>query len=212
MSSNAGVTPSEEVGRRPTTADLAVGQRLRLLRQKRERSLQELATSTGLSIGLISQIERGLSSPSVKNLVALGEALGVGISWFFDESAPIDEPDASFVVRKEARRTLSMEGNVQKELLTPVPERPLQLYMIVVEPGGSTGDGLYAHSGESAGMVLSGRLELWIEKRHFLLREGDSFSIPANAKRRFSNPDTRRPTQLLWAVGRPATTALEHQA
>lgn len=195
-----------------SVTDVTVGRRLRLLRQKRERSLQELATSTGLSIGLISQIERGLSSPSVKNLVALGEALGVGISWFFDESAPIDELDASFVVRKEARRALSMEGDVQKELLTPVPERPLQLYMIVVEPGGSTGEGLYAHSGESAGMVLSGRLELWIEKRHFLLREGDSFSVPAHAKRRFSNPDSRRPTQLLWAVGRPATAALGHEA
>ena len=56
--------------------DLTVGRRLRLLRQKRGRSLQDLATATGLSIGLISQIERGLSSPSVKNLVALGEALG----------------------------------------------------------------------------------------------------------------------------------------
>lgn len=192
--------------------DLTVGRRLRLLRQQRGCSLQELATSTGLSIGLISQIERGLSSPSVKNLVALGEALGVGISWFFDESVPIDDLDAAFVVRREARRALSMEGDVQKELLTPVPERPLQLYMIVVEPGGSTGKGLYAHSGESAGMVLSGRLALWIDKRHFLLREGDSFSVPANAKRRFANPDPHRPTQLLWAVGRPATAVLGHEA
>src|SRR5215469_6491057 len=120
MSSNAGVTPSEEVGRRPTTADLAVGQRLRLLRQKRGRSLQELATATELSIGLISQIERGLSSPSVKNLVALGEALGVGVAWFFDETAVVDDFDA-FVVRRESRRALAMsEGEIRKELLTPV--------------------------------------------------------------------------------------------
>jgi transcriptional regulator with XRE-family HTH domain len=193
--------------RNRSVTDLTVGRRLRLLRQKRGRSLQELASDTGLSIGLISQIERGLSSPSVKNLVALGEALGVGVAWFFDETALVDDPDA-FVVRRDARRLLAMgEGEIRKELLTPVPERPLQLYMIVVEPGGSTGAGLYSHSGESAGMVLAGRLALWIEKRHFLLREGDSFSVPANAKRRFSNPDPRRATHLLWAVGRPATVA-----
>jgi transcriptional regulator with XRE-family HTH domain len=187
--------------------DLTVGRRLRLLRQKRGRSLQELATATGLSIGLISQIERGLSSPSVKNLVALGEALGVGVAWFFDETTVVDDFDA-FVVRRESRRALAMsEGEIRKELLTPVPERPLQLYMIVVEPGASTGKGLYAHSGESAGIVLTGRLALWIEKRHFLLRDGDSFSVPANAKRRFSNPDPRRATHLLWAVGRPAMIA-----
>jgi quercetin dioxygenase-like cupin family protein len=166
--------------------------------------LQDLATATGLSIGLISQIERGLSSPSVKSLVALGEALGVGIAWFFDEAAPLDAGETDLVVRGDRRRTLSMgEGEVVKKHLSPDPRRGLQLYSIVVEPGGSTGPGLYAHSGESGGVVLSGQLLLWIEDRHFLLKEGDSFSVPANAQRRFANPDPHQRTELLWAVARP---------
>src|SRR5215472_8748605 len=96
--------------------DLTVGRRLRLLRRSRKRSLQDLATATGLSIGLISQIERGLSSPSVKTLVALG----VAIAWFFDETAPLDSSETSLVVRRERRASLAMgEGAVVKELLSP---------------------------------------------------------------------------------------------
>jgi transcriptional regulator with XRE-family HTH domain len=208
MSSNAGATRSDEIGRRPTEADLAVGQRLRLLRRTRHRSLQELATATGLSIGLISQIERGLSSPSVKSLVALGEALGVGIAWFFDEAAPLDPSETDLIVRGNRRRTLSMgEGDVEKKHLSPNPRRGLQLYSITVAPGGSTGQGLYAHSGESGGVVLSGQLLLWIEDHHFVLKTGDSFAVPANARRRFANPDPYQPTELLWAVARPLDVA-----
>jgi transcriptional regulator with XRE-family HTH domain len=204
MSSSATIASSDATGRGPTAADLVVGRRLRSLRRSRNRSLQELATATGLSIGLISQIERGLSSPSVKSLVALGEALGVGIAWFFDDTAPLDAEETDLVVRSDRRRALSMgEGEVAKQLLSPDPRRGLQLYLIIVEPGGSTGPGLYAHSGESGGLVLSGQLLLWIEDRHFLLKEGDSFSVPANAPRRFANPDPQQRTKLLWSVARP---------
>jgi transcriptional regulator with XRE-family HTH domain len=204
MSSNASLATADTEGRGPTAADLVVGRRLRSLRRSRNRSLQELATATGLSIGLISQIERGLSSPSVKSLVALGEALGVGIAWFFDETAPLNAEETDLVVRSDRRRTLSMgEGEVAKQLLSPDPRRGLQLYLITVEPGGSTGPGLYAHSGESGGLVLSGQLLLWIEDRHFLLKQGDSFAVPANAPRRFANPDPQQRTQILWSVARP---------
>jgi len=151
---------------------------------------------------LISQIERGLSSPSVKSLVALGEALGVGIAWFFDEAAPLDPSEVDLIVRSDRRRTLSM-GDVEKKHLSPNPRRGLQLYSITVAPGGSTGQGLYAHSGESGGVVLSGQLLLWVEDHHFVLKAGDSFAVPANARRRFANPDPYQPAELLWPVARP---------
>jgi transcriptional regulator with XRE-family HTH domain len=204
MPSIATIATTEAASRGPTGADLVVGRRLRSLRRSRNRSLQDLATATGLSIGLISQIERGLSSPSVKSLVALGEALGVGIVWFFDETAPVDADETDLVVRSDRRRTLSMgDGEVSKQLLSPDPRRGLQLYLITVEPGGATGPGLYADSGESGGLVLSGQLLLWVEDRQFLLKPGDSFAVPANAQRRFANPGPQQLTKLLWSVARP---------
>lgn len=189
--------------RSPNPADLAVGKRLRQLRQRVGRSLQEVSAATGLSIGLISQIERGLSSPSVKMLCALGDTLGVGLAWFFEETPEDSSAEHKYIVRRELRAHLSMsQGGVQKDLLSPDATRPLQLFFIRVEPGGTTGEGLYAHSGESNGFVLSGQLLLRIEEERFMLRDGDSFLISANVQRWFSNPDMSRPTTLVWAVAR----------
>ena len=71
-------------GSQPTgkVADLWLGLQLRSLRKAKELSLAELAAAADLSIGMVSQIERGLASPSIRSLRKLGEALGVPISWF----------------------------------------------------------------------------------------------------------------------------------
>jgi transcriptional regulator with XRE-family HTH domain len=208
MADTVASTADEEQGRAVNPADLAVGRRLRLLRQRAGRSLQEVSAATGLSIGLISQIERGLSSPSVKMLCALGDTLGVGLAWFFEEIPTDSTDERQYIVRRELRAHLTMsQGGVQKDLLSPDPTRPLQLFIIRVEPGGTTGEGLYAHSGESNGFVLSGQLQLRIQDETFSLREGDSFLIPANVPRWFSNPDMSRPTTLVWAVARGVAKA-----
>ncbi len=182
-------------------AEAAVGRKIRSLRRDLGLSLQALASGTGLSIGLISQIERGLSSPSLKNLFALGEALGVNIGWFFDAAAEIEDEGEGLIVRREARRAISMNGDgIRKELLSPDQDRSLQLFMISIEVGGGSGPEYYAHGGEVAAFVLSGSLLLWIDERRFLLRTGDSFAIPANTPRRYENPDPMQEVKLLWSI------------
>lgn len=188
--------------RAANSAELAIGRRLRVLRKLRKLPLQDIAADTGLSIGLISQIERGLSSPSVKHLMALGQCLGVSIAWFFDDTAALDPEEAQLVVRRETRRQLQMDhGSVRKELLSPEGGNPQhRVFLITVEPKGTTGKGFYAHQGEVSAVVISGSLQLWIEKEKFSLREGDSFAIPRNAMRRFVNPDPRTPAVLVWSI------------
>ncbi len=68
----------------PIAADLAVGQRLRALRQARNLSLKAVAAATGLSIGYLSQVERGLSSPSLRVLTGVADLLGIGLGALFD--------------------------------------------------------------------------------------------------------------------------------
>ena len=183
------------------TADAAVGRKLRLLRHSRELSLQAVAGMTGLSIGLLSQIERGLSSPSVKNLVALSSAFDVPIGWFFDDGVPADESESGLVVRREARPRIAMQRTgMGKELLSPDRTRPLQTFLITVEPGGGTGEQPYSYPGEVNGFVLSGRLALSLDGRDFLLRDGDSFAIPGNCPRRYGNPDPFGPTRVIWTI------------
>jgi transcriptional regulator with XRE-family HTH domain len=191
----------------------AVGLKLRYLRKDRGISLQALSEGTGLSIGLISQIERGLSSPSVKSLVALAEVLDVRISWFFDDVIDIDDGQEKLVVRREARRRISMNvDGIRKELLSPDQDRSLQLFAITIEAGGGSGPEPYSHGGEVAACVLSGSLLLWVDKRRFILRSGDSFCIPKNMPRRYENPDQTQESKLLWAISYPETSKATRKA
>ncbi|MGA0594669.1 helix-turn-helix domain-containing protein [Enterovirga sp. CN4-39] len=200
MNARAAASPGDSPAQ---AAEAAVGRKLRLLRRSRELSLQAVAGMTGLSIGLLSQIERGLSSPSVRNLVALSNAFDVPMAWFFDEAVAADDGEDSLVVRREARPRIAMHTtSMTKELLSPDRTRPLQTFLITVEPGGGTGEEPYSYPGEVNGYVLSGRLALWLDGRRLLLREGDSFAIPGDCPRRYGNPDPFQPTRLIWSIAR----------
>lgn len=83
--------------------DLAVGRRIRDLRRAKQMSLETIAARTRLSIGFISQIERGLSSPSLRVLATLADVLGVGIAGLFG-AAPNDDAASNGVVTREAQR------------------------------------------------------------------------------------------------------------
>lgn len=185
-------------------AELALGRKLRLLRRTRDLPLQAVADTTGMSIGLLSQVERGLSSPSVKNLAALSGALGVPISWFFDEAVPADEGERKLIVRREARPQIAMSGTgMGKELISPHRGGGLEMFLITLEPRGGTGDEPYSYPGEVGGFVLAGRLSLWLDGTTYLLREGDAFAIPGNLLRRYRNPDSHGQARLLWTIAKP---------
>ena len=180
----------------------AVGEQLRAMRQRRGWRLQDLGNSTGLSVGMLSQIERGVSSPSIRTLQRLAEAFAVPIGWFFTPPQP-NEGGPAWVQRRPQRRVLALPGKgITKELLTPAQQGVLELMLITVEPGGSSGSAPYSHAGEDAGLVLEGRLELEVAGEVCVLEEGDAFRFPSASPHRFANPGERR-TVVLWTVTPP---------
>jgi transcriptional regulator with XRE-family HTH domain len=178
--------------------DREIGQRLRELRRLRRLSLEELASRTGLSIGFLSQIERGLSSPTLRVLAAVADALGVAISELFPADSPRTDPTAT-IVRQADRGELQLwRSGIRKQLLTPHAEASkLNLYLVEMEPGASTGDELYIHHGEEAGLVLSGTMLLSVESESWVMREGDSFRFLSSRPHRFANGHDG-PTRVLW--------------
>ncbi|MBR0650173.1 cupin domain-containing protein [Roseomonas terrae] len=182
-----------------------IGPKIRMLRRSLSLSLQVLSDRTGISIGLLSQIERGISAPSLKNLVALSSALGIRTGWFFEEGHAGDDGEGHLIVRREFRRKITMASgtSMSKELLSPRRDGSLQMFILTLEPGGSTGEEPYSHPAEVGGYVVSGRLDLWLNGRSFVLRSGDSFSIPPNCLRRYSNADPREAVELVWSIAYP---------
>ncbi|OZI66391.1 XRE family transcriptional regulator [Bordetella genomosp. 11] len=190
--------------------DLWLGEQLRQLRKGQGRSLADVAQACGMSLGLLSQIERGLSSISVKTLHALSRELNVSPDTLLRNSEWDETASGGNVERAGAHRMVRIdEKGIAKEVVTPPAARTMDLCRISIAPGGSTGDDLFVtDKGEQVGVVLSGLLELRIEDRVMLLRAGDSFCYASRTPRRWRNPgDTR--TEVIWAISNIAADAGE---
>lgn len=193
-----------------------LGRRLRALRLKRRLTLRDLANKAGLSVGMLSQIERGLSSPSIRSLQRLAAAFDTPVSWFFEDPALSQGGDDGtgtphaprggepWVLRRPARRVLALDRNgVTKELLAPQDDAgAIDLILVTIEPGGSSGPHAYHHDGEDAGLVLEGSIRLEVDGRASTLGSGDSFRFASRLPHRFDNPGTVRAV-VVWAVTPP---------
>lgn len=180
--------------------DVAVGKRIRDLRQTRAMSLEAVAARTKLSIGFLSQIERGLSSPSLRVLATLADVLGVGIAGLFGASEDASSASDAVVTRERQRAKLNLwRSGISKQLLSPAgSEGQLNLFLVHMEPGGSTGDELYTHDGEEAGLVIEGEMKLTVDAESWTLKQGDSFRFASRRPHRFSNPSPDAKALVLW--------------
>ncbi len=180
--------------------DQLLGERIRHRRRSLGLSLTQIAEGTGTSIGLLSQIERGLSSPSVRVLSSLADMLNLSLSDFFvEEKAPPPRQEDQVVTRANSRKKLDFwRTGISKELVTPQGNhRGTDMFIVLIDPGGTTGAQLYSHEGEDAGFVLEGELELFVDGESYRLRPGDGFRFKSTSPHSFRNPG-RVPTRVLW--------------
>ena len=63
---------------------VSIGSKIRALRQRLKRTLDEVATTAGISKPFLSQVERGHATPSITSLVGIARALGVTVQYFVD--------------------------------------------------------------------------------------------------------------------------------
>jgi transcriptional regulator with XRE-family HTH domain len=182
--------PTATAGKRKPKAksiDADVGARIRAVRLQRKLRLQQVALRTGLSIGFISQIERGISSPSLSALTHLADALDVSLSQLFDAPRPTADT-GNIVVRTRSRSKLvAWRTGIYKQLLTADAPARFSFLLLTMEPGATSGTDLYSHHGEEAGLIMQGKLKLTVEGRTWTLARGDSFHFPSERPHRFEN-------------------------
>ena len=183
-----------------------LGEEIRQLRKVRGLTLQTMAKSIGKSVGFLSQVERNITKPSVAALQDISEVLNIHIGWFFQADDNESEDGKEYIVRKANRRRLSYSAlsntdylGLHDHLLSANLNGQLALGISRYEPGASTGDDSYDHSGEEAGLVLSGQLELSIGNKNYRLEAGDSFSFKSQLKHRYVNPSLTEDVVVVWA-------------
>lgn len=178
----------------------SVGADLRALRKGRGLTLTELAVRLGRSVGWLSQVERGMSEPSISDLRNLSEVFDVSVSFFFaNEDAP--EGERGFVVRADARRTLGDPANgLTEELLSPDLGGEFEMLRSVFAPGAELPE-FQTRDTEEAGYLVSGSLDLWIGERLFRLKPGDSFRF-SREPYRWRNPGNEEAV-VIWTISPP---------
>ncbi len=182
-------------------SDAALGGPIRELRKIKKLTLTQVAQAAGISVGYLSQIERNQSKLPIGVLKKLSDVLGVHMNWFFSGNLQAAADEREIIVRKAHRRRLTFTGlGIAEELLSPNLAGPLELLLSTIEPGADSGE--YSHDGNEAGILVAGRLDLWVDGKRFELEEGDSFSFNSTSQHRCANPGTV-PAKVVWVITPP---------
>lgn len=191
-----------------------IGDRLREERNKAGISQRELARRLGLSASMISQLESGLSKPSVGTLYAIVTELNLSLDRVirgedFSEDGPVDHPAdeaVSPLVRPDERQVIDLASGVRWEELTATSEDGVDFLHATYEVGGaSTPDNsLMRHHGREYGYVMTGTLGIQIGFQEYVLGPGDSIAFDSTQPHRLFNKG-ETPVHAVWfVVGRDA--------
>jgi transcriptional regulator with XRE-family HTH domain len=190
-----------------------LGPRLRLAREERRLSARELARRIGCSASLISQIERGVSVPSVGVLYSLATELGSSLDHLLfgaDQAATRADPPAAaaadlplpgIVQRAEGRKIIDLASGVRWERLTPGPDVMTDFLEVVYSPGGHSTDERrpLRHDGREYGLIISGTLQANVGFESYELGPGDSIAFDSATPHEYLNK-TGEPVHAIWVV------------
>jgi transcriptional regulator with XRE-family HTH domain len=165
---------SNETIHLPDAEPFSLGARLRERRKLLGLTLTEVADAAGLTAGFISQIERGITTPSLSSLVAVSRVLKHHVSDFLAQpkvTAPL--------TRQSERPHYAIGGNslLYERLSASFPGNVLRS-VIIHEPPGYRSEPI-THEGEELFFVLDGSVTVEIEGEKTILGAGDSIHFPS---------------------------------
>ncbi|MGE4527265.1 MAG: cupin domain-containing protein [Rhodospirillaceae bacterium] len=171
--------------------DFDVGTRLRAVREAAGLSQRELARRAGVTNGTISLIEQNRNSPSVASLRKVLEGIPMTLSEFFSQEIPAPErivfgQDEMIEIACEIER--KNKGAISFRQVGDAAKHQLQILFETYQPGADTGRSMLRHESQEGGVVISGRIELTVEDRKFILGPGDSYLFDSRQTHRFRNP------------------------
>lgn len=182
-----------------TKGGLDLGLRLKEMRTKRGLSQTELAKLVGVTPSTISQVESNLIYPSLPALLKMAEVLSVDVSSFFQEQAEVKKRVIfQSSEATEVRFSEIPEESLTARLLTPIDfDARAEPYFMEIPANKTLSSHFFIHKGEEIGYVLSGRLQMKLDKAVYNLRPGDTVYLTSEMPSQWKNPG---PTvaKLLW--------------
>lgn len=186
---------------RTSESSVALGERLKRVRELKGLSQREMGRRAGITNSNISMIEQGLISPSITSLERLLAVIPMSLEQFFTWNPSVAEGQ---VFRAESLKSVEELGaglHVQKlhaQSLSLADDNALSLVHCVLEPGSDTGARSRKEPYSLLAWLLKGEVELTMGVRVFSLVENDGFYLPAQQIYRLRN-FTQLEAVLIWA-------------
>jgi transcriptional regulator with XRE-family HTH domain len=177
--------------------NISIGERIKMLRQAKNLTQEELAGRAGLTKGFISQIERNLTSLSVESLIGILDALDEKPSRFFGGAF-----DEKIVFKVKDRVDLEMEKVKAFQILVPAAQNRLMDPALLELAAGETTPEEEPHEGEEFGFVVAGGIELVLGGKIYRLKKGECFYFEATRKHFIANRRKNSAT-VLWVSSPP---------
>ncbi|MGE5635758.1 MAG: helix-turn-helix domain-containing protein [Nocardioidaceae bacterium] len=172
------------------SAPPAFGVRVRALREAMQLSLRDLAERSGVSAPMLSQVERGETSPTL----TVAERIAGGLELTLSQLLRLDETDGVTVVRRAERLRggAAARGHVYEVLTPPLPGQRAELSLHALAPGAATGGPddppMHEPGARETAVVASGRVRLVCGGLVHELDEGDAVTFDADLPHHFENP------------------------
>jgi XRE family transcriptional regulator, regulator of sulfur utilization len=177
----------------------SVGVRIRALREAMGLSLRDLAERSGVSAPMLSQVERGETSPTL----AVAARIAAGLELTLSQLLRLDEDRHVVVVRRGEGRKRRRSGHRVEELTPPLPGQRADVSIHRLDPGAVTGGPgdppLHEPGSRETAVVLEGTPTLVVDGDRHELRAGDSVTFDADLSHHFEN-NASQPAELLAVV------------
>lgn len=183
-----------------------IGRMLKLYREKTGRNQGDIAAQAGISISMLSQIERGMVSPSIDTLVMVCQSLGLDPADLF-KTLSTDLPVR--IHHRGERLTMVNEGIRYEQLMTSSQGvYQMELFLLEVDPGHKTTLSGKGHDGVEIGFVLNGTAILNIDSVDYMIQEGDSMYFNSHLPHQLCNSGSDV-FRAVWSISPPHVDYLQ---
>jgi len=174
----------------PDDHAISIGPRVKALREAGSLSLRDLAERSGVSAPMLSQVERGETSPTL----AVAARIASGLDLRLSQLLRLDEGGSVSIVRARERRKggSARSGHTFEILTPPLPGQRAELSRHLLGAGAQTGGAgdapMHEPGSREVALVESGAVVLDIDGERHQLRAGDTVTFDADLPHHFENP------------------------
>lgn len=175
---------------------MEIGEKIKNLRILCDLTQEELADRTELTKGYISQLENGLTSPSIATLIDILSALGTNLKEFFsdaDDEKIVFSEDDYFEKDNDNHLITWLVPNAQKNEMEPI--------RVTLKPHSQT-EIDYPHDGQEFGYVIEGEIVLVVGKQTYTLKQGETFYFETDKQHYIMNRSNKSAC-IIWVSSPP---------